>query len=1373
MLRPHPVLLFALCVAATSVFGGAWPKRVDVYHGSTPLLDGRITPGEYDDASVITGVKDWSSQFTDVALHSDLSATVWFKHDGRNLYVAFDVTDDVIYGVDIPRWLPAENGDAHQLTRQGYPWFGDGVELLINALGSYSTLNGQINAGNGSSWQMVASSHKSRLGGLGVGGLLEGEPRSRDEAWLTYQSWIRDGAIQASVRVKDRESEGSGYVVEWRVQADPCLERQSGFWDPQADGVVQMGLNLVVGDLDEPEKGTGNFANFHHENWWAGERDQREWLKQWGTMVLHPGQRPAVIDTYPPGTIQLTPRLDEPLHSTTVAVPRHLRSLLPDTPSVLLPEGFRAQIFAAQGLAGPRFMAFSPDGILHVANTKAGGGGQFNPPNDGDVVPPENEMTGQIVALPDADGDGVADTTIIVVEGLWWANNLLFRDGELWVGDRHAVRRFADADGDGIFEIELPFFAELPPEQQHRTRTILVDEARQKLYVSVGSTCDICRESDSERATILEFDLDGSGRRVYARGLRNAVGLDLHPVTNELWATNNGHDREGRSLPPEWIDIVREDGFYGWPLAFGFQRWTDFTISHYLDALSPITDADRRDVESMRRPVALIPAHLAPMAIHFYTHDQFPKQYRNSAFVAMRGGSNAGVPGYKVMALFCEHDGSEARVIDFLTGLERQGRPWGKPVGLATDNEGNLYVSSDWVNHFVMRISRDDGSVHWEHDMPSVVTNGDTLIVEALIHVSRARGAASVTLDLSSIGGPSEILGNALDDSTIAVHTEVVISGSPGSQRILALVELPGGLSLSLEHLLHIPADGDIVVFSDSEPSEWRIDPRRLQHVDLASTDRASEGINSLALRPGFLSIEFVPSEPLHAQIEALQFAIHTGDAQLASVGSQMRLRINQRDCCDSVLEILRDATPDRRGNEGSYRIPGVEVVLGRDGWQQVSVPWSAFPDEPLKFLHFTAHFDGVIYLDDIRLIFGDVPTVVETATPHAPVDLRAYRTLDAHIHLYDPDRPEGIPWPPADSPLFRPALPPQFAEVARPAGVDRTIVIEASSRIEDNDWVLQQIAGDTTYAGLIGSLPVGEADFTTHLARLDSDPRFLGIRVDNLRARDLDGTAIADLEQLASGDNVLEILLNSMNIADAVTIAETVPDLRIIVDHLAGARVDGLTPSDSWVAAVQSLAEQPNVYCKLSGLFQQSGRTPAPTDVAFYEATLDVLWEAFGPDRLVYGSNWPVSSLRGGYGDHKALLVRYLSAKEDGVVDRVLWQNAVNIYRLPIESQTAVSGSFTKLPGHIELGYNYPNPFNTNTTIRLRLPHETDVKLEVFNLVGQRVVALHDGRLEAGAHSFRWNGRTDAGHFVSSGVYLYRLRWLGKEQVQRMLMLK
>jgi SSS family solute:Na+ symporter len=279
-------LLCGFFAAGVALTAGEFPRELNAYPGKTPALDGVISPGEWDDATTFTNA-GWIPQFSPTKDPKDLSLKGYVKHDGKRLYFAFEVTDDVLYGIDTPRWLPEENPKAHELSRAGFPWFGDEMELLINATNHWS--GNENSAGNGTSWQMVCNLTKSRKGGVGVGGLLEGEPRSVESAWNTYKKWIEAGAQEAVAKVKPG---GHGYVIEWAVNFDPCLEVEPGKFYSAAMGDRKMGLNIALGDLDEKARGTGNFGHFNHEDWFAGEKNLRTNLRQFGTLWIRTGKRP-------------------------------------------------------------------------------------------------------------------------------------------------------------------------------------------------------------------------------------------------------------------------------------------------------------------------------------------------------------------------------------------------------------------------------------------------------------------------------------------------------------------------------------------------------------------------------------------------------------------------------------------------------------------------------------------------------------------------------------------------------------------------------------------------------------------------------------------------------------------------------------------------------------------------------------------------------------------------------------------------------------------------------------------------------------------------------------------------------------------------
>lgn len=275
-------LLAFAAISLALLPAGEFPRTLEALPGTSPTLDGTLGPREWADATAFDSAGTrWIPQFSPVRDPRDLSVKGYVKHDGQRLYFAFDVTDDVLYGIDTPRWLPEENPRAHELSPQGWPWFGDEMELLLNATNRW---NGEESAaGNGTSWQMVCNLTKSRRGGVGQGGLLEGEPRRDAAAFATYRRWIDSGAQEAVARPK---AGGKGYIIEWAVRFNPCVEVEPGrFYHPD-QGDRAVGLNIALGDLDEQEKGQGNFGHFHHEDWWAGQKDVRTQLRYFGTLWL-------------------------------------------------------------------------------------------------------------------------------------------------------------------------------------------------------------------------------------------------------------------------------------------------------------------------------------------------------------------------------------------------------------------------------------------------------------------------------------------------------------------------------------------------------------------------------------------------------------------------------------------------------------------------------------------------------------------------------------------------------------------------------------------------------------------------------------------------------------------------------------------------------------------------------------------------------------------------------------------------------------------------------------------------------------------------------------------------------------------------------
>lgn len=287
-------------------------------------------------------------------------------------------------------------------------------------------------------------------------------------------------------------------------------------------------------------------------------------------------------------------------------------------------------------------------------------------------------------------------------------------------------------------------------------------------------------------------------------------------------------------------------------------------------------------------------------------------------------------------------------------------------------------------------------------------------------------------------------------------------------------------------------------------------------------------------------------------------------------------------------------------------------------------------------------------------------------AKPIAPA-----RIIDTHIHIYDTSRPQGVPWPyKKDVALYEPHLLADFEKVAKANGVTATVIVEASDWVEDNQWLLDLTKNDTHFIGIVGNLLPSTDDFAANLDRFAKDRRFVGIRARTNKPgfKMTDEKYLADLAKLADKNLSLDMLVHGGTLEDLAIVAAKVPNLRIVVNHLAGAKVDGEEPDAKWVAQIKALAVHKNVHCKISGLSQQSTTKPAPMDVNFYRPTLDVLWEAFGEDRLIFASNWPVTKMGGDYAGELRMTREYFAEKGQAATDNVFWENADRVYRLGLK---------------------------------------------------------------------------------------------------------
>lgn len=287
------------------------------------------------------------------------------------------------------------------------------------------------------------------------------------------------------------------------------------------------------------------------------------------------------------------------------------------------------------------------------------------------------------------------------------------------------------------------------------------------------------------------------------------------------------------------------------------------------------------------------------------------------------------------------------------------------------------------------------------------------------------------------------------------------------------------------------------------------------------------------------------------------------------------------------------------------------------------------------------------------------------TASPRpAPI-------IDAHIHLFDPTRPGGVPWPtPDDTVLYKPALPERYASLSAPFGVVGAIAIEASPLAGDNQWLLKVAAEHPVIVGVVGDLVPATESYLPDLERLHRDPLFLGFRYGNLWNRDLS----VDLEKPGFIDGLKALsqaglVFESANpdpvlIRAILKVAERVPELTIVIDHLPHAPIpQEKAARDEYRANLERLAKRPRVFVKLSEIPVRVNGSLV-TDLGHYQSALDAIWGVFGEDRLLFGSDWPNSDHVASYQETFSLVHGYIAQKSPAVAEKFFWKNSLAAYR-------------------------------------------------------------------------------------------------------------
>lgn len=343
-----------------------------------------------------------------------------------------------------------------------------------------------------------------------------------------------------------------------------------------------------------------------------------------------------------------------------------------------LPAGFSIQKFAE--LSNPRMIAVAEDGTVYITQREPG----------------------TLIMLRDTDKDGVADVQKVVAEKKMLHGITIYKNRVYLATVKEVF--VADRKPDGTLGELQTLINDLPDGGQHPNRTLAVG-ADNMLYITVGSTCNNCKETDERSATIVRAKLDGKEQKVYASGLRNTIGFGWHPTSKRMFGMDHGIDWLGDDDQQEELNELVEGGIYGWPFVYANDKI-------YPHGEVPKGYTKEVWVKMSKEPALLYTPHSAPMQMTFYTGNQFPAEYKNDAFVAMRGSWNRVPPsGYEVVCVRFDKQGNPKSIEPFLTGFLAKGEaPGGKDgqfarlAGIAVTPDGSLLVGDD-SNGVIYKIS--------------------------------------------------------------------------------------------------------------------------------------------------------------------------------------------------------------------------------------------------------------------------------------------------------------------------------------------------------------------------------------------------------------------------------------------------------------------------------------------------------------------------------------------------------------------------------------------------------------------------------------------------------------------------------------------
>ncbi len=369
------------------------------------------------------------------------------------------------------------------------------------------------------------------------------------------------------------------------------------------------------------------------------------------------------------------------------------------------PKGFSVNKFA-DGLEHPRWIYIAANGDIFVAesNTILKGIKKFGAKISRKIKTQHvGESANRITLFRDADKNGVFEKRFVFAENLNQPFGMLIIDNHFYVGNTDGLMKYDYKPGDTLLQGTGQKIVSLPAGKynRHWARNIITNAAKDKIYIGVGSGSNVAEtglDNEIRRAGILEVNLDGSGERIYAHGLRNPVGMDWAPGTQTLWTAVNERDELGDELVPDYFTGVQQGGFYGWPF-FYYGQHKDPRMA---DKQSP----DR--IEKVIIPDVALGSHTASLGLLFYRQHLFPAKYQNGAFITQHGSWNRSViSGYKVIFVPFKNGKPSGKPEDFLTGFVQdlsKSKVHGRPVGIAVLDDGSMLVSDD-VSNIIWRIT--------------------------------------------------------------------------------------------------------------------------------------------------------------------------------------------------------------------------------------------------------------------------------------------------------------------------------------------------------------------------------------------------------------------------------------------------------------------------------------------------------------------------------------------------------------------------------------------------------------------------------------------------------------------------------------------